>query len=157
MHCFCPLTGLSISLPDDPTVTVWRVSFPSPYGVIYLITEDFFGAKDVTVVFPSPYGVIYLITCYGFKSDKCGYPFPSPYGVIYLITEDFFGAKDVTVVFPSPYGVIYLITHIPERPVFMRPSKVLCFSLIRLSPILNHAAHAHLHQLIIISSALYHM
>ena len=28
--------------------------------------------------------------------------------------------------FPSPYGVIYLITHIPERPVFMRPLKVLC-------------------------------
>ena len=28
-------------------------------------------------------------------------------------------------VFPSPYGVIYFITHIPERPVFMWPFKVL--------------------------------
>ena len=32
---------------------------------------------------------------------------------------------ELSVVFPSPYGVIYLITHIPERPVFMRPLKVL--------------------------------
>ena len=80
------------------------------------------------------------------------------------------------VMFPSPYRVI-LITHIPERSVSMRPFNVLCgwnakvlsfwrlfcflrkttfwFALMRLSPILNHASCAHLHQLIIISSALY--
>ena len=49
-----------------------------------------------------------------------------------------------------PLRGIYLITLASERPVFMRPFKVLCFSLMSLSPILNHSACGHLHQLIII-------
>ena len=37
--------------------------------------------------FPSPYGVIYLITIDDMAYDISGMTFPSPYGVIYLITE----------------------------------------------------------------------
>ena len=90
--------------------------FPSPYGVIFILTnfsrivkkrarricfrlltelysflqygKDFVGAM-VLARFPSPYGVIFILTC---KLNK----------VVYLIS---------IFLFPSPYGVIFILTY----------------------------------------------
>ena len=58
---FRPLTELSISLRDFSAEQFAEIMFPSPYGVIYLITYISAVVKMKTK-FPSPYGVSYLIT-----------------------------------------------------------------------------------------------
>ena len=61
--------------------------FPSPYGVIFILTKDIPVELQEWVRFPSPYGVSFiLIQLSGevvrvVKHDK----FPSPYGVSFIL------------------------------------------------------------------------
>ena len=104
--------------------------------------------------------------------------FPSPYGVISLITPPlsqrtrpccFRPLTGLSISLPISLKGQYLcglsrcFAAETQNPFlfgdfFAFSRKVtFCFSLIRLSPILNHVARVHLHQLITISGALYHV
>ena len=88
--------------------------FPSPYGVIFILTRGNTSKKKERLgEFPSPYGVIFILMCFLkywmtlfflsfrlltelysflFKSDisdtiGAGVAFPSPYGVIFILIQ----------------------------------------------------------------------
>ena len=60
--------------------------FPSPYGVIFILTLN----KDLAQFqneFPSPYGVIFILTILSLNTDciNTSKKFPSPYGVSFIL------------------------------------------------------------------------
>ena len=108
-------------------------------------------------MFPSPYGVIYLITNHDHVLRLELELFPSPYGVIYLITKGIKTKQGTPVSFRPLTGLSISLPISLKGQYLCGISRLLCFALKRLSPILNHAACAHLHLLIIISNAIYHV
>ena len=55
----------SFLFKKDIEVIKSDIKFPSPYGVIFILTVGYNLFKDILLVkFPSPYGVIFILTYY---------------------------------------------------------------------------------------------
>ena len=116
------------------------IEFPSPYGVIFILTEltqcyqdkqflisfrlltEYHSFLCETTVlfkttnykFPSPYGVSFiLINNIVKKIQSTDQKFPSPCGVIFILTNGYqnFMICAEYIKFPSPYGVIFILTY----------------------------------------------
>ena len=122
---------LWLKLENQVSVSLWSIihSYDSPFN-FYM---------DISVnMFPSPYGVIFILTSLSCRcrqkinyvsvslwsyihsyenlqllySDKENDLFPSPYRVLFILMNSNFLFQDLRFGkgFPSPYGVIFILT-----------------------------------------------
>ena len=69
--------------------------------------------KDIMLVkFPSPYGVIFILTIlFLFLFEKKNRIFPSPYRVIFILTRENGLIEKQEEMFLSPYGVSFILIY----------------------------------------------
>ena len=107
LYSFLLTFNLTLSIKYSSLVSVSLRSYIHSYGISQTIYES----TVQTFKFPSPYGVIFILTnltkLYYNRSIKCW--FPSPYGVIFILTC-LKVLYSPLVSFPSPYGVIFILT-----------------------------------------------
>ena len=85
--------------------------FPSPYGVIFILTLTHYNILLLTCQFPSPYGVSFILI----YNNNCDYSQGGPqvsvslWSIIHSYTMVRVQCMMPFGLFPSPYGVLFIL------------------------------------------------